>query len=192
MGRPEIPADVVYRIKHLWAEEPSRFATQVHRLMRQQLGNAVSLRKVQQVIAEARSKTGGRQRPMVEWKPWKGKLGTAQDCDYLLRLDAISLAAGGRHLSELEAKWARRIRVAVDGLNLWRQLHLVIMYAKRELAADNLQEPSPYTADLDGILAYKPWVPQNRKAYDSAVLGGSVPSPLFDFDPKEYQKEERK
>ena len=180
MGRPKLSADVVYRIKHWWGENPKRSATQVHRLMRQQ-GHAVSLRKVQQVIAEARRKMGGRQRPMVEWKPWKGKLGTSQDCDYLLRLDAKCLDAMGRHLFELEAKWARRIRVAVEGLNLWHQLYFVFMYAKRELAADNLQEPSPYTTDLDGMLAYKCWLPQGSSAYDSAVLKGLVP-PLVDSD----------
>ena len=89
------------------------------------------------------------------------------------------MASQGRHLYQHEAKWGRRIRSALEGLNLWEQSVVIDQYALRELTAYCFKYPEgAYTADLDGILAYQPWKPESKEAYERAVICDVVPRPL--------------
>ena len=184
-----IDPTVVEAIKNLWAQDTSRSAAKVRELYRQRVGyrEVPSLRKYQLIIAEARKKSPHPGYPLVEWLPWRNEIESREDAAYLLKLDAISMALSGHHLYQHEAKWGRRLRIALEGLNMWTQYNLVWQYALREVAAYNLRATRAYTADLDGILAYKPWIRENRQAYEDAIAGGVVEFPLA-FDPEEVQE----
>ena len=57
MARPPISDAVVDTVKEIWANDPRQNATQVHTVVKRRLGpGAVSLRKVQQVVAELKKR----------------------------------------------------------------------------------------------------------------------------------------
>ena len=192
MAPPKTPEDVVAAIELLWAENPKQSALKVWGKYHAYTGSpspaVVSGRRVQQIIAAAKKrKSTGRVYPLVEWRPWRNETESRDDASYLLRLDAISMATFGRHLYQHEAKWARRLRTAIESLSPWLQYVIAGVYAGREVAAYFLEEQRPYTADLDGILAYMPWETENKWAYQWAVVGGAVPYPLV-FGPEDAKK----
>ncbi len=174
MPRPKIPDQVVKEIQQLWAEESIRSARQVHRIFRQRSNVNISERKVQQIIAELRWKRPRREFLLVEWTPWRDETETPNDSAHLLALDALSLAMSGRHLYQHEAKWGRLLRVALDGLSKLMQLVFVRDYALRESAAYEIGTPT-FTADLDALVAYQPWLLENYEIYHFAVITGSIP-----------------
>ena len=181
MGRPAIPTEVLNRIMTIWMDDLEQNAAEVHRKYLLQPGShVIGVRKVQQIISDAKKATGSRRRlPLVEWRPWVKVPPNSVTIDYLLQLDGISQRASGRHLYEHEAKWSRRLQAALEGLGLYEQLEIIRHYASRERRAATLNRPEPYYADLDGLLAYKPWLPENANAYECALVAGLVPMPLF-------------
>ena len=168
------------RIRNLWAENRNQSALEVYRRSRRLARPPkVSERKVQSIVAEARAESTASPFPLDEWRPWEADSETPEDTAFLLRLDAISFAAYGRHLYKHEARWGKRIRTAVRGLSPYLQWVLARMYGLAEQRAFYLQEPDPYTADLDGLLAYQPWRQGGQTAYELAVAAGVVPAPLM-------------
>ena len=175
MARPKISGQVVAQVRTLWAEDPKQSAARVHRRYhRLPGGGVVGLRRVQQVIAEAKDISRGRQFPLAEWGPWANAAETPEDTSQLLQLDLVCLKERGRHLYQHEAKWGQRLRVALVDLSPSHQLSVATIYAVRESVAFILDE-SAYTADLDGLVAYRPWLPENQQAYGHAVDLGIVP-----------------
>ncbi len=174
MPRPKIAYQVVEEIQQLWAADPDLSARRVHRIFGQRSGVNISERKVQQIIAELKGKQTRREFYSVEWTPWQDETETPADTAHLLALDAISLAMSGRHLFLHEAKWGRRLGVALDGLSKLMQLVFVRDYGLRESAAYEIGT-STYTADLDSLVAYRPWLPENYEVYHFAVITGSIP-----------------
>ena len=191
MARPRIREDIVDAIKAIWAEDTTQYASEVWEKIKAINGGRTpapaSLRKVQQIVADARATFPGRVYPLVEWLPWRNEAESHVYAAHLLRLDAISMATSGRHLYQHEAKWGRRTRTAVQDLSPWLQYVIALAYASREVAAYSLGERRPYTADLDGILAYRPWISGNEDAYQHAILGTAVPVPLA-FGREEAQR----
>lgn len=178
MARPKTPQPVVESIKAIWAEDPKNLsARKVYHLYRQQGGHeAISERKVQQIVAEAKENARiDEPFPLAEWQAWEDKTESAEEVDHLLRLDAICVATYQRHLYKHEADWGRRLRVALIGLSVRSQHNIIREYASREEVAFILNLDLPNTADLDGLAAYKPWLLGNRAVYYYAVTTGTIP-----------------
>jgi hypothetical protein len=114
------------------------------------------------------------------WHPWVNFEDTAGDTAFLLQIQEISLAELGSGFYELEAKWARRLRSAVQGFHPFGQYRLVIAYTMREMIGNYLRQ-APWTRDLDSFIAYKPWLPGNHHAYELAVASGIAPIMKLDF-----------
>lgn len=185
MPRPQVGSDVVAAIKRAWAKNPKRSATEIHRrYVRQTKGKAIGVRKVQQIVASAveNAKEGGRvQFEPEEWQPWGNVKDGAEDNSNLLRLNIVCQAFLGRSLHKHEADWGRRLRAALEGLSPFRQLFFVMEYASRQVGAVNLGEMAPYTADLDAVVAFQIWIPDNREAYRHAKSRDVIPRPHFDL-----------
>ena len=178
MAPPRIPGNVIEAIQVIWGEDSSQTATDVfNKFRRLNPAEKLGIRKVQLIVAELKKDHGQRSYPLVEWRPWGNESESGDDSAYLLIVDAIKMATLGRHLWQHEAKWGRRIRSALGGLNLWEQNVFIKQYALREDIAYTLNVPM-FTEDLDGLLAYKPWKPANEEAYEIAVLKGFIPPPL--------------
>ena len=182
MARPPISDAVVDTVKEIWANDPRQNATQVHTVVKRRLGpGAVSLRKVQQVVAELKKRGAGRFQ-LSEWGPWQDPDATPEDADYLFWIQRMMIRDWKRRLYEHEAKWARRLRVVLRDADPEIQLLLIGLYAERERFAVNVQELPTYTEDLDGFVTFKPWLRKRWKEYQSAVEAGVVPPPYYWMD----------
>jgi hypothetical protein len=117
--------------------------------------------------------------PAAPWRPWIDPEESAADTAFLLRINAAMLAEQGRRLYDLEARWGRRLRPALEGVPPLGQSRLVMHYALRELRAYYLREEI-YTEDLDNLLAYRPWFEGNQEAYHFALVSGLAPYPGLD------------
>ena len=87
-----------------------------------------------------------------------------------------------RHLYEHEAAWGRRLRMLLRDSNPEMQLLFVHEYGLREQVAVNTQSYPPFTGDLDGLLAIKPWLRERVEAvelYDNLLRRELIPPPRF-------------
>lgn len=179
MPPTRIADEVVTEIKNIWAEIPEKLsALAVWREYDRRTGHRklIGKRKVQQIVAEARKNARTDEAfPVVEWQPWTNEEQSPELIDHLLQLDAACVATYRRHLYQHEARGACRLRVALSGLSPRGQLAIIREYARRESLAFYLRSDRPYTADLDGLVAYKPWLPQNYAIYHYAAITGNIP-----------------
>jgi hypothetical protein len=53
------------------------------------------------------------------------------------------------------------------------------MYAGREFTRKYLGREQAYTSDLDGLIAYRAWLPENQETYELAVTLRLIPFPLL-------------
>jgi hypothetical protein len=101
----------------------------------------------------------------------------------LLLLNYIKQAEYDVPLYSHEAKWGKRLRVGLKGLNPYGQYKLVSLYATRDVINHYLKRPE-YIADLDAFVAFKPWLPHHNWAayriYLLALEAGVVPFPEVD------------
>ena len=173
---------ITAQVRKVWGEHPEWTGVKVHKEVKQLNGGRelIGVRKVQQIIAERKGPAGDTFKtfPLDEWKPWHNGKGPPDTSAFLLTLDAVCQCVQSRPLYDHEAKWAMRIRGALQGLAPYDQFCIVSLYAQRELVAFYLSEPEVNTADLDAILAYKPWLPENAHAYGMAILAKVAPRPL--------------
>lgn len=114
---------------------------------------------------------------------------TTAEKSFLLKLDEVSKVVEGLRLFVHERKWACRIYLLLSGLTWLEIYRFVKLYGMRELIAhmDNehiytvqgvrISNLDIYTADLDGVLAYSPWLSARaEKAYESAVEAKTIPA----------------
>ena len=195
MGRPRKSEDLEQAIDRLWASEVQAALEEERqpkkvRVWRTLHGNKltnpsaqsqlVSLSYVEKRIRDSPG-SGVEGLPVFNaWQPWVDPEENSEDRAFLLRLNAIRLAERGSGLLEHEAVWGRKLRVALEGLPPYSQYRLVEMYAGRESTAKFFGRDNPFTADLDGLVAYRPWLAEYRQAYGLAVASGMVTYPLFD------------
>ena len=109
---------------------------------------------------------------------WENADESPEDRAHLLRLDAVCRVIRNRSLQQHEANWGRRLRLTTKGLSPYDQFCFVNLYSQREMLAHYRKEPEIYTADLDGVLAYRPWLPENLWGYAMAVGMGIIPIPM--------------
>ena len=176
MGRPPLASEIVDAVEHTWGKlrhDADRSGmspptgTQVYQEMKERRrkgGPTVtepSLRKVQQIVRDMKTRGEGRFDP-TEWRPWRGdELEAPEDTHFLLLLCALARRQWVRGLYEHEARWARRLRPALERMSKGQMrtigLELVGMYSVREEVARLYNRPPP-TGDLDGLFAFPPWV----------------------------------
>ena len=178
MAPARISEGVVTEIEALWVEGRGiQSGLAVWREYHKRNGHRteISKRKVQQIIANAKNQMPDSEAfPLVEWRPWTDEGVSAHDNDQLLQLDAACSLAYQRHLYQHEAAWGRRLRVALTGLNIRGQLAIINEYGLRERLASHFDRPEGYTADLDGLVTYKPWLSDNRASYYYALTIGAI------------------
>jgi hypothetical protein len=113
------------------------------------------------------------------WQPWLNTMESPENTAFLLRLNAAKRSIYGGLLLQGEADWGYRLRPAIQGLPTYHQYRLVAMYAGREFTRKYLSREQAYTGDLDGLIAYQAWLPENREPYELAVTLRLIPFPLF-------------
>lgn len=170
MGRPEIPRDVMEAVETAWARDPNQSAAEVHKqVIRLKGGRAISLRKVQQRVAELKALG----LPLFEsrrWHPWEldeagSERYSSEDLAYLFKIQGASLRLAHRDPMAHEAAWALRLRASTEHLDHDLRMFVIWEYAFRQELGHNLGSPRP-THDLDGMLAYRPWLSdQHREDY---------------------------
>ena len=175
MAPPRIPKDVITLIESVWAENPDQTATNIfNEFRRHHPTQKIGIRKAQSVIAKLKKNYGHRAYPLAIWRPWRDEHESSEDTACLLVLDAVKMADSGRHLWQHEAKWGKRIRSALDGLNPSQRSAFVSEYARREQTQFVLRRDHAYTSDLDGLLAYQPWIAGHQRAYEAALDAGAI------------------
>jgi hypothetical protein len=185
MPRPATPQPIIDKIESMWAENHQPQAKRLYELVKSQVKGYPSLRKVQQVIRDAKRRAG----PIADdppLQPWgEGWPEAPEDIACLFRLMLCRLfehpdATG---LTIRQAKWALKLRgvfdvTGLDPENEYKRTYEHIIwanaYARRDRAAAILKRDGPYTADLDGVMMFRPWEGA-LGAYREAVRLGLVP-----------------
>ena len=95
-------------------------------------------------------------------------------------------------LDRRTAKWALRLKSVfddgspetIDQLYIW-----ATVYARRERASEMLDEPFPFTSDIDARMVFRVWeepdgseLPKNLALYQKAVEEGEYPGERHPFD----------
>lgn len=162
MPRPPLDTDIQRAVEDKWGEDPAMTAAEVHRRLEDgHWKGYVSIRKVQDIVRDLKAKGAGRFEPVV-WQPWSDHSSGAEDCAFLLKMRQVSLSLFDEVLWEHQAKWAKRLRVILEGLNPFLQLCFIREYAIREALGIRLIRDI-ITEDLDYIVAYQPWLSERHK-----------------------------
>jgi hypothetical protein len=166
-------------VKDEWAIEPDVSAREVARRFQRKYGRKlIRDRKIIQLVTEAKKEAPSEPFPLVPWKPWANEEETPEHTLFLLRINAIKLAEQAEGLYVHEAQWGRRIRPAIEELQPpYRQYRLVMMYARREVVA-YYRRKTANTEALDAFIAYQPWLPENQRRYELAILARVAPLPF--------------
>jgi len=185
LPRQALDPQTVSLIEELWVRMKEPAAAEVHREILKKKGDIVSVRKVQQVIADLKKRRGDEVSDFAKpWEPWQSDSETAEEIDYLLELRRSGEIAGSGPLSITQAEWAKRIRVSMKEMSHPMVPFLVsALYAGRQEFSILTGRPEVfYTEDLDQYLAYKPWVSTSRRdLYDEGLRSGKIdyPRPFF-------------
>jgi hypothetical protein len=184
---------VVDRVTKFWAneghplgaEKPSRRS--LYDRYKQKVGDELSWGAFSDVVKKLEFRAPPDPFPLAQWKPWADhNEESPEETDFLLLLNYIKQVECGVGLYEHEARWGRRLRVGLGGLNPYGQYKLVSLYATRDVLNYYLKRPQ-YTADLDGFVAFKPWRPHHNWAayriYLLALETGVVQFPEVDPRP---------
>ena len=165
MARPRISKSIINQIENIWAENQQPTAAMVYILAKPKVQGCPSLRKVQEIVREAKERAQVVQEdpPLDPWGPGWPK--HPEDIRFLFDL-LYCAALTGMSVNNRQARWALNLRGLFDnrGLDdkdrviqtamclLWASL-----YANRERAAEVLGQGPPYTADLDGVMMFRIW-----------------------------------
>ena len=95
---------------------------------------------------------------------------------HLLGVQAAFLSLFGRGMTEREARWAGRLRRALEGDHWYAQVPFVVLYSQRELLA-RLTQRDYDTGDLDYMLALNLLFPEDSRQHALAVREELVPEP---------------
>ena len=182
MARGKPPTEQqIEALKSVWLSNPGKSWAEVHRRFERKHGKGIiGVRKAQYLIPTFSLTPSGVPIPPFEykdWKPWNSGKGNPETRAFLVTLDTVSVAVQRRHLYHHEADWGMRLRASLQGLTPYDQLCFVSLYAIEEVQA-HFGGGEPLTGDLDTILAYKPWLPENAHAYGMAIMARLARQPL--------------
>ena len=168
-------------VEYLCSRDPHMTGVGIHRQMeKRHTGKApLSLRMVQEIRKEFLATTSsGAFRPSKPWSPWVRTGVSSIDMAFLIHMDAVSHTVYRRNLTIDEAEWCRRLSGLLEGLCPFLQLEFCQEYSTRKRMSDIKGVPL-YLGDLDGVLAYRPWITDNQEAYRDAVFNMLIPGPIF-------------
>lgn len=173
---------IVKRIEDIYRDNTELTGLQVIDAYKKMWGTfeVPKIRRVQEIMSGAIGGASGEPIPKfdyVTWMPWVNDE-TAEDNAFLLTMDFVCMAISMRHMYSHEAAWCRRLRVALQGILPYDQFYFVSLYSSRTVYAHYDRTTNADTLDLDTILAYKPWLPENELPYSSAVAAGIAVGPL--------------
>ena len=179
-----VSEQVTEQVRQLWAQNPDLSGHAIAKKYFEIHGDKdIKLRKIIEIVSGVKKAAPKKPFPFAEWKPWVDPQETAEETYFLLLLSYIKQAESGVSLYQHEARWARRLRVDIAGLNPYSQYKLVSLYAMREAISYYLNRPQR-NDDLDAFVAFRPWRPHhNRTAYYiylGALEAGVVPLPEVD------------
>lgn len=183
-GKPT-PQSVIELVRSFWLTNQGESGSEIHRIFERKHGKGlISKRKVQQLVThDFKKPKGGEPKedfPSHIWGgPWENKHTDAATTAFLNRLTQAAAVILGRHLHQIEADWAERLRVCLRGLSIHNQLQIVRLYVAREVSGYYF-DTEPMTEDLDAMCAYMPWRAKNLGAYTAAIYSGLVPIPVLD------------
>jgi hypothetical protein len=174
---PALDAKIEKKVKDFWASwkanNPGKHISRraFHRLYSQRVSNTdIGLSRFNQIVRELETAAPPEPFPLVEWEPWRSDNVTPGTSAFLLTMDAVCQAVQYRRLYRHEASWGMKLRVALQGLTPYDQFCFVTHYAIRQVRAYYSKEEEPFSIDLDAILAYKPWLPENIHAFRMVAL----------------------
>jgi hypothetical protein len=175
---------VVEQVRQLWAQNPDLSGHAIAKKYFEIHGDKdIKLRKIIEIVSGVKKAAPKKPFPFAEWKPWVDPQETAEETYFLLLLNYIKQAESGVSLYQHEARWARRLRIGVAGLNPYSQYKLVSLYAVREVISYYLNRPQR-SDDLDAFVTFAPWRPHHNWAayyiYLGALEAGVVPFPEVD------------
>ncbi len=160
MPMPKIDPEINKRIKEIWAEDPSRSGQDVWNLLQQEPIKCPSLRKVQQIVGEAKRNHPPLE-PEVTIEPWQHEWFEDPDKVKIL-LSMIHAKSDEKEprsqpLTEREAKWGLRIGTFFELSSRdearWL-LTIASMYAELERTS-LLLNSDLNTSKLDSVLLMK-------------------------------------
>jgi hypothetical protein len=179
-----VSEQVAEQVRQLWAQNPDLSGHAIAKKYFEAHGDEdIKLRKIIEIVSGVKKAAPKKPFPFAEWKPWVDPQEAAEETYFLLLLNYIKQAESGVSLYQHEARWARRLRIDVAGLNPYSQYKLVSLYAVREVINYYLNRPQ-CNDDLDAFVTFKPWRPHyNWTAYYiylGALEAGVVPFPEVD------------
>jgi hypothetical protein len=195
-----LDSEVIERVATFWAleghpldsEKPSRRS--LYDRYKRKVANELSWGAFSDIVKKLEFRAPPDPFRIAQWKPWVNSEESPADAVCLLRINAVMRLESGRDLYDLEAKWGRRLRLALAGVHPFGQCRFVMYYTWREIAA-YYRRMEMYTDDLDTLLTYQVWRPENREVYRKALEAGIAPYPniyLFsneDDKPSEWPEE---
>ena len=191
MPRPRVDEEAVKYTKNLAIRYQTKPVTWIHeKVQRAFKGKAPGPRKTYDFVREAREEAALRAKvipndPPIE--PWGEEWPSdADEAAYLLMLWGASRLIRSK-LSIRHAKWARRLRVALQPCfnvdDAWRNLATIGAYVRREQAHEFLGGPELYTLDLNWYVMLKPWLSEEAAAgYKAAIADELVPGVDIELD----------
>jgi hypothetical protein len=194
--RPE----VIEAVKYEWAFSPWVNTRQIGKRFQDKYGrNLVRDRRIADIIAEAREAAPDTPFPCTLWHPWDELEANPAATLFVVRLHQQAHREGGEGLRCHEAAWAKRLRLALEGLErahpdvepeqedreqkdvekMWRVLEVVTSYAQRERTAYYLNAPIR-SEDLDGFVTFGMWrSPEHQQHYEEAITEKLIPIPFL-------------
>lgn len=186
---------VIGQVKKLCQEHPESSGRGIVRLYRRLYDSEEpSSRKIQQIVAETRR--GFPEEPFLitEWRPWLDRETPEQRAN-LLRIDAVCQAVMERRLWKHEARWGVYLAATLASLSPYDQFCFTHLYAERQRVAYYGKQLEIHTEDLDSMLAYRPWIPENNPIWlatrgvsmdDAAAIYPSLEVPGLNIMPPKH------
>ena len=193
MARPRIKAEVVFQIKSLWLAYPTETGEQIYQRARSRISGCPSLRKVQEIVAEAKKEV--KEQSVLPQDPQTTPWGPdwPNDAEEIACLFKLMKFQVGRPLDTSTAKWALRIRKCFSGKFEGSMNHLMraMDYARIEKAAIVWGPDLFDYVSLDNLMMYRPWESEeNQTIMANVSKNGFLPESKNPILPMELTEEE--
>ena len=122
-------------IEIMHKEFPDMKIPKIHMKMCQRIGHLCGIRHAGDFLKSLRDVERAVPidiQPAIAWVPRSNETEPSEDVDLLFRLNMVSETFFEGPIDQYEAKWAKRLRVSLAGLNPFLRLVFVREFAKRE------------------------------------------------------------
>lgn len=163
-------------LRRLWASNPRLTGTEIHVELTRKFGEgAISLRKVQLMLSEARTQSSPNLASGPKpWKPWESRDERTNETAMLLELQSHFLERRSRGLYEYEATWAKRLLPITD-YSFTHTFYFLLSEATRREAMALTWNESVEIDDFAELLAFAPWESLEKFVrYIDAFVQGAI------------------